>query len=188
MLYFVNLISNFIFLGICVYFDIKYRIIPNKFLKYFFPITFIIIILESFSYLDVLIYFIFIKLVVFILIFAFSLILFSLKLIGGGDGKTLILLFHSLPFIYLSYFFVYFFLVFAFFIVIIIFFYNINEIIRNKNPITKILLKSLYFTDSNLNFNYYIRKIKIQKNEIIPLSIPIFLSYIVLIFLLLFMV
>jgi len=49
-MFFVNFVSIFLFLMICVYFDIKDRITPNKFLRIYLIITFILIVFEGFFY------------------------------------------------------------------------------------------------------------------------------------------
>lgn len=109
---FVNFISVFLFLVGCVYFDLKDRIIPNRFLRIYLIFSFFLMMVESFFYLEILYWYIIIKLLVFVFMFLLSLTLFSRKLIGGADAKVLILIFHSLPFIYIFYFLKYFFLVF----------------------------------------------------------------------------
>jgi len=99
-MFLVNFASIFLFLVGCVYFDLKDRIIPNRFLRIYLISTFFLIVFEVFFYFEILYWYVIIKLLVFAFIFLLSLSLFSCKLIGGADAKVLILLFHSLPFTY----------------------------------------------------------------------------------------
>ncbi|MHA1489833.1 MAG: prepilin peptidase [Promethearchaeota archaeon] len=181
-MYFVNLISVFIFLAICVYYDLKNRIIPNRFLKIYFTISLILIIFDFYYYLEVLYLYVIIKSIIFGLVFIFSLILFSLKLIGGGDGKVLILFFHSLPFMYLTYFFKYFFLVFGLFLYIIAIIKNITKAKSNNNEVLEILrylIGSMYSSDSKLNSILKRNDlIELRKKKTIPLTLPILFSYV----------
>lgn len=154
-MFFANFISVLLFLAICVYFDIKDRIIPNKFLSFYLICSFILIGFEIFFYLEVLDLYIIIKLLVFVFMLLLSLTLFSKNLIGGADAKVLILLFHSLPFTYVFYFLKYFFLVFSFFLIIILIFNHIIKIKDKNNEKREMLtniMKSIIFDDSELDF------------------------------------
>lgn len=181
-MYFVNLISAFIFLAICVYYDLKNRIIPNRFLKIYFTISLILITCE-FYYLNVVLYlYVIIKTIIFGLVFIFSLTLFSLGLIGGGDGKVLILFFHSLPFMYLNYFFKYFFLVFGLYLYIIAIIKNITKAKSNNNEeieILRYLIGSMHSGDFKLNSSLKSKDlIELRKEKTIPLTLPILFSYV----------
>lgn len=189
-MYFANFLSNLIFLVICVYFDLKDRIIPNKFLKFYLFITLILITFEIYYYIEVLLWYIIIKSLVFMLIFILAFILFSLKLIGGGDGKVLILLFHSLPFMYLFYFLKYFFLICgSFLIIVVIFNYIIRAKGKNKQKremLTKVM-NSILYNNSKINFNLKREDLRsLRKKCMFPLLTPIFFSYLTMIIYLLF--
>ncbi len=155
-MYLVNLISIFMFLVTCAYFDLKDRVIPNELLKFYLLITFIMIAFEVFIYLHLILWYIIIKLTVLGLIFIITLALFSLKLIGGGDGKVLLLLFHSLSFIHIFYFLKYYFLIFGSFLITILIFIFISNRKEKKNEKRKALiniLSSVLSASSKLNMN-----------------------------------
>ncbi|MFX1365829.1 MAG: prepilin peptidase [Promethearchaeota archaeon] len=179
-MYLVNLVSIFLFLIVCVYFDLTYRRIPNKFLKIYLLITFVFITLEGYIYLDTIIWYIFIKSLIFSFIFLLTLTLFVFRLLGGGDGKVLILLFHSLPFIYIFHFLKYFFLVFGCFLLL---FLIINYFLKNKmkncenSEIVYKMMHNVIFDDCSHNFkNKQLRTLR--KKHILPIVLPIFFSYI----------
>ena len=180
-MFFVNFVSIFLFLVGCVYFDLKDRIIPNKFLRIYLIFTFILIVFEVFFYLEVLHLYIIIKLLVFVFIFLLSLTLFSRKLIGGADAKVLILLFHSLPFMHLFYFLKYFFLVFSFFLIVVLLFSYIIKAKDKSNEKREMLtnvMKSILFDDSDLDFNLKSKDLRpLRKKYMFPLLLPIFFSY-----------
>lgn len=180
-MFFVNFVSIFLFLVICVYFDIKDRIIPNKFLRIYLIFTFILIVFEVFFYFEILYWYVIIKLVVFVFMFLLSLTLFSRKLIGGADAKVLILLFHSLPFIYIFYFLKYFFLVFSFFLIVVLIFNHIIKVKDKGNAKMEMLpsiINSILFDDSELDFNLKSKDLRpLRKKYMFPLLLPIFFSY-----------
>ncbi len=180
-MFFVNFVSIFLFLVICVYFDLKDRIIPNKFLRIYLIITFLLIVFEGFFYFEILYWYVIIKLVVFVFMFLLSLTLFSRKLIGGADAKVLILLFNSLPFTYIFYFLKYFFLVFSFFLIIVLIFNYIIKV-KDKGNVKREMLtnimKSILFDDSELEFNLKSKDLSpLRKKCMFPLLLPIFFSY-----------
>jgi len=134
LIIFIDLSFIAIILLISLYFDLKFRKISNKFLKtsFFFSI-FLNTIELLFFYSDILLILI-LKVLFFFLIFLISLLLFSLKIIGGSDGKLILLIFSVHPIKYLNYFFVlFFFLLFSLFF-FILFFFNlvINSIKKNS--------------------------------------------------------
>ena len=191
-MFFVNFISIFLFLVICVYFDVKDRIIPNKFIRIYLIFTFILIVFEVFFYFEILYWYVIIKLLVFVFMFLLSLTLFSRKLIGGADAKVLILLFHSLPFTYIFYFLKYFFLVFSFFLIVVLIF---NHIIKAKDKgnvkmeILTNIINSLLFDDSEIDFNLKSKDLRqLRKKYMFPLFLPIFFSYTTMIICLFFIV
>lgn len=123
-----------IILLISLYLDIKFRKISNKFLKIlFFCCLFLNIIEFSFFYNDILLILI-LKALIFLLIFLISLLLFSLKIIGGSDGKLILLIFSIHPIKYLNYNFVLFFFLFFSLFFFILFFFNliINSVKKNS--------------------------------------------------------
>jgi len=180
-MFFVNFVSIFLFLVICAYFDIKDRIIPNKFLRIYLIFTFILIVFEGFFYFEILYWYVIIKLVVFVFMFLLSLTLFSRKLIGGADAKVLILLFNSLPFIYIFYFLKYFFLVFSFFLIVVLIFNHFIKVKDKSNVKREMLtniMKSIIFYDSELDFNLNCMDLRpLRKKYMFPLLLPIFFSY-----------
>ena len=180
-MFFVNFISVFLFLVGCVCFDLKDRIIPNRFLRIYFMFSFFLMMVESFFYLEILYLYVIIKLLVFAFMFLLGLTLFSLKLIGGADAKVLILLFHSLPFIYIFYFLKFFFLVFSFFLIVALIFSHIIKTKDKSNIKIEIptnIIKSILFDDSELDFNLKSKDLRpLRKKYMFPLLLPIFFSY-----------
>lgn len=191
-MYLVNFSSIFLFLVICVYLDLEDRIIPNKFLKFYLLITFILNAFEVYYYLDVLFWYVIIKTLVFVFISILTLTLFTLKLIGGGDGKVLFLLFHSLPFTYIFYFLKYFFLAFGSFLIIVLMFnYIAKPKIKNKEKreILTSIMNSILSNDSKLNFNLKSKDLRsLRKKYMFPVILPIFFSYTLMIIWLLFII
>lgn len=180
-MFFMNLISVFLFLVGCVYFDIKDRIIPNRFLRIYLIFTFVLIVFEVFFYFEILYWYVIIKILVFVFIILLSLTLFSRKLIGGADAKVLILLFHSLPFTYIFYFLKYFFLVFSFFLIGVLIFSHIIKAKDKSNvkmEIPTTIINSILFDDSELDFNLKSKDLRsLRKKSMFPLLLPLLLSY-----------
>lgn len=87
----------------CMYRDIKYRIISNKVLSGFFLIGSFLIFIEFLQFYNDIIIFIIVKIWFLFLTFFLSFILFCLKIIGGSDGKLLIMLFLFNPICYLNF-------------------------------------------------------------------------------------
>ena len=123
---FIDLGFITIILLISLYFDLKFRKIPNKFLKVFFLFSLILNLCEFFFLLTDLLLILILKMIFFLIVFLISLLLFSLKIIGGSDGKLILLIFSIHPVKYLNYFNVLlFFLLFSlFFLCLFIFRYN----------------------------------------------------------------
>jgi len=94
---FIYLCLNTIILMYSSYLDVKDRIIPLHIFKFLF---FFIVIINFFEYLvffnDFLTFFT-IKILTFIILFLLSFILFLLKIIGGADGKIIIIIFLLIP-------------------------------------------------------------------------------------------
>ena len=108
------MISEIIYIEICcitiiflisIYSDLKYRIISNKLIKIFLIFSLCINFFEFLLVYDNFTWIIIMKITYFCLIFLISLILFSLKIIGGSDGKLIILIFliHPIKFLHLNF-------------------------------------------------------------------------------------
>lgn len=99
---------------VSLYSDLKYRIIPNKIIKSFFLFCLILNFIEFLLVYDNIALVFIWKLSYFCLIFLISLLLFSLRIIGGSDGKLIILIFliHPVKFLNLN-FVILFFLLFS---------------------------------------------------------------------------
>ena len=106
----ISQLSLIVFLIYSFYLDLKYRLISNHLLKKFFIVGIIFSCLEAY-YLNKNLFLIFIlKIFIILLVFLLTFILFALKIIGGADGKIIILIFIILPINYLNLF-----LIFSFF-------------------------------------------------------------------------
>ncbi|TXT64788.1 MAG: conserved membrane protein of unknown function [Promethearchaeota archaeon] len=84
-------------LGGCSYLDIKYRKISSPLFKILVVFLMIINISEFIFFHHDLLSFIVLKITIFIILFSLSFILFILKIIGGADGKLIIVLFLLVP-------------------------------------------------------------------------------------------
>ena len=114
---------NAIYLSIvfifAIYFDLKYRKLSNKLFKLTYFFSLLMIIIESFFYFENGLYFIILKLNFLIIAFLLTFMLFMLKIIGGSDGKLIILIFFSHPINNLNYHFANnFFLLFSLFFIL----------------------------------------------------------------------
>ncbi|MFX1400568.1 MAG: prepilin peptidase [Promethearchaeota archaeon] len=123
IMYSTNLIFMTSVLTYCLILDIKNRKIPNQSVKVFFIIAVVLFFTEAFVFLEEIYLFFFIKFIFVFFATFLSFILFSLKIIGGGDGKIIILIFFISPIsclnsLYLFSFFL--FLILSYFILIII--------------------------------------------------------------------
>ncbi|MFX1260424.1 MAG: prepilin peptidase [Promethearchaeota archaeon] len=180
------LIIDFIFITIILffslYFDLKFRKISNKYLKLFFLIGLFLNFLELLVFFNDLLLILFLKILYLFIIVSISLLLFSLKIIGGGDGKVIILIFLVHPIKYLNFFFIIsFFLLFSL-LFFILFFINFifNKIVKNscsfdilfnfygKVSIFKILFLKMFYRFNNLS---EIKNCKGNKNKVKCLSI-----------------
>jgi len=108
------MIPEIIYIEICcitiiflvsLYSDLKYRIIPNKIIKKVFLFCLFINFIEFLLVYDNITLVFIWKISFFCLIFLISLLLFSLKIIGGSDGKLMILVFliHPVKFLNLNF-------------------------------------------------------------------------------------
>jgi Flp pilus assembly protein protease CpaA len=117
------LINIEIILLLCSYYDLKSRIIPKWIIFYFFFSGLITTFIDFIFFKQFTTKFLFLKGIVLFLSFLFSFLLFFFKIIGGGDGKLMMLIFLSSPFFYTSLFDVYLFYLFfiiGFFIMILL--------------------------------------------------------------------
>jgi len=123
-----------IILLISLYLDLKFRRISNKFLKSCFCFSILLNTIEFIFFYREILLVLMIKILFFFLIFLISLLLFSLKIIGGADGKIFLLIFSVHPIKYLTYLFLlFFFLVFSL-LFLILFLFNLiyNSIKENS--------------------------------------------------------
>ena len=95
-------IANFLLLNLifalCLVFDLTRRKVPNKYFKKFLIFSLILNTAELvLFYKNNISLFLLLKLIFIILAFITSLILFSLKIIGGSDGKLILLMILSAP-------------------------------------------------------------------------------------------
>jgi len=141
------MISKIIFIEICcitiifsffLFSDLKSRKIPNRYIKKFFIFSLIINFIEFLLVYDNIILIVLWKFFFFCLIFLVSLLLFSLKIIGGSDGKLMILIFLIHPVKFLNFHFIA-----SFFLLFSLIFYSI------------FFLNFLYnsFTDNSFSFD-----------------------------------
>ena len=132
-----------------MYQDIKYRKISNKILISFFLVGSIITFTEDFDVYNNLFYFVLIKVIFFIIIFLFSFILFCLKLIGGSDGKLLIMLvfFYPIEKFNLQWIFSFFFVFLSLFLLFVLVNYKITNVLSRNN-----LYDMIYGLKENLTY------------------------------------
>lgn len=117
------LIICFIFVNgfflLFLYFDLRYRRIPKNFFKYSCVVVFILGILECLLFFEEIAFFLLWKTIILLIVLFFSLILFSLKIIGGSDGKLFIFIFIMHPIAFLNIFIIFtFFLTFSLFFIL----------------------------------------------------------------------
>ena len=133
---FGDILFIFIILFISLYFDIKYRKIPNKFIKWFLFFGLLLNLFEiifTYKIFLIIVSIIVFKLIFLILIFLIVLFLFSLKTIGGGDGKLIFLIFLAHPVKYLNFYFIFSFFFFFFLLFLVFFIINYLNNKLNKN-------------------------------------------------------
>jgi len=115
---------------IFLFFDLKYRRVPQKFFKFCYTLIIFSNIVEySFSHVSIL-FFVYAKIIIGLFVFIISLLLFSLRIIGGGDGKLLILIFLAHPLQYLSFTIIFTFILI--FCLLFVIYFLINIVINNK--------------------------------------------------------
>ncbi|MFX1275908.1 MAG: prepilin peptidase [Promethearchaeota archaeon] len=187
MIYIINFLSIFIFLLVCIYYDFKTRQISNRVFRIYFYYSSFLIILEAIFLYDIILFYIFTKVIVFLFLLIIMFILFSKNLIGGADGKTIILYFHSLPFIYLAFFLKYTFLCYSFILIIytVIFYFK-------KFKKTKTNGRSLKFSNSLENLSQSQCRTRksskqVEKRMIVPLIVPFFFTYVFMLIMLIFL-
>lgn len=149
-----------------IYLDIKSRKIPNKNFNYFFFSALLLNLFELYVYRINFVFFIFFKITILLVFFLFSLSLFHLNLIGGADGKLIILFFFSTPMKILNiifiFLFIFWFFLFIFIIFVLNFFLNILNhkkeftilfIVKNVQGIKRKL--DYYFNYSLIDFSFF---------------------------------
>ncbi len=135
-------IVNIIFL-ISLICDLRERKVPIKFFAFFFFVDVILNIFEYVLFFENLNRFIVMKVLTFIFVLFLSFLLFLLKIIGGSDGKLLILIFMIHPISILNIPIIFFFyLIFSFFFSILC---MINFVLNN-------------YTKRHLSFDLFFRK------------------------------
>jgi len=164
MINYLIFILSFIIINILMfyslYLDIKFRRIPNYFFKY---TVFIIIAINSidlvFSSKSLILFFT-TKFLILFLTLIISVFLFNLKIIGGADGKLLIILFLLIPINYSN-----FTLIFSYlnlFLIFYSFFAGFNFLI-NKFFKNKVSFKILFMTNKKISKSYQIYIISFYK-------------------------
>jgi Flp pilus assembly protein protease CpaA len=128
------LIISFLFLNgflpIFLFYDLKYRRVPLVLFKFCYLIAVILNVFEYFLFFKHLYLFIFFKILIIFFVLFLSLILFLLRIVGGSDGKLLVLIFLVHPLLFLNFTIILiFFLIFSLFFVSI---FTINLIINNS--------------------------------------------------------
>lgn len=91
------------FLLISLYLDIKFRKIPNVYLKKFLALSVILNVIEFVVLKKIEVSVLIFKIIFLILIFLISFLLYVLKIIGGSDGKLIILIFLTHPVKFLNF-------------------------------------------------------------------------------------
>ncbi len=122
---FIDICFITIILLISVYLDLKFRKISNRFLRTCFCFSIFLNTVEMVFFYSEILLILLLKILFFCIIFLFSFVLFSLKIIGGSDGKLFLLIFSVHPIRYLNYYFVVFFFFFFSLFFLIMFFINL---------------------------------------------------------------
>jgi len=170
LVYLFGFIGVIIILASSIFYDIKVRFIPNKILKYGFMVSFLFNLIESFWYMNRITSYIFLKLITLLFIFVFCLFLFSINLIGGGDGKLVIISFLMIPVESIPNFFSYFPLLFIFFLFLII-----NIFIIQNGEI--ILFYQENFLKKRNSILYLTNFFQSSDKIVFPLTVPYSLAY-----------
>ncbi|MFW9772094.1 MAG: prepilin peptidase [Candidatus Thorarchaeota archaeon] len=151
MLYLILYCINFIFMCVvltfCLISDIKTRKVSNQSLKFFFIFATGLVFIEGMLFFEEVYIYIFIKGLYIALTLILSGFLFSFKIIGGGDGKVITLIFFICPVNDLnSYFFFTFFIFFLIFYFILI----IINLCLNFFTMTRFSFKFLFYNIANI--------------------------------------
>ncbi|MGQ4873762.1 MAG: prepilin peptidase [Promethearchaeia archaeon] len=196
----------YVVLFVCCYLDLKKRMISNNYMKFFYIISILLIIIKvrtCSNFIKYLNYFQFIVIFTLILITFF---LFFFKIIGGADGKLIILIFlinleYNLTFSNMIHFFFIFFFLYFFYISIsllinfqkfksnLLFFFLQNKFNKYKIILIISILKSIslkrFNKDKNiipsfsfLYYNFNKNKLELLIQERIPITCMILISYI----------
>jgi len=145
--------------------------ISNRILIIFFGVGLILNFFEFFIFYKNFLMFLFVKIFILLITFFFSLLLFSLRVIGGGDGKLIIIIFIIHPSIYLkTSYLVLFFLILSF-LFLIFFFTNYlnNNFTKNSSSFDilfnlgiKVSIFKKVFIKMAYNFFYFSKIINYQ--------------------------
>jgi Flp pilus assembly protein protease CpaA len=142
---FIDLSFITIILLISLYFDLRLRKVSNKFLRACFCFSIFLNMIEILFFYRNILFVLILKLIFFFLVFLISLVLFSLKIIGGSDGKLFLLIFSIHPIKYLNCLFVLFFFLFFSLFFLILFFFNLIHNSIKKNSYAFRVYYSLHF-------------------------------------------
>jgi Flp pilus assembly protein protease CpaA len=182
-MYLINIFSIMIFLVICTGFDLKNRVIPDQFLGFYLLISFFLNFGELIMFGIISLLLITFRVLIILIVFILTLILFSLNLMGGGDGKVIVLIFCSLPMnLLLAFLKFYFLFLGAIFIIIYFSFLILDFLTINLQKICKNLRFSsikLELIISKINkklskYNY------MKNNRVFPFIVPILISFVIL--------
>lgn len=153
----LSLFISFIFLNgfflVFLYFDLNFRKVPKNFFKLSYVIVVVLNIIEYSLFFEKLAFFLFMKVFIILIILVLSLILFSLKIIGGSDGKLFIIIFIVHPILFLNFAIIFtFYLVFSLFFVI---YFIVNWL---NNNLLKNTYSFLLFFNTNSEISIFKRE------------------------------
>jgi Flp pilus assembly protein protease CpaA len=178
LIYIFDFIIIMIILCSAVSFDIKFRLIPNRIIKIYVIFSILFNFLESFYYIDFFLGYILLKFALIISISLICILLFSIHIIGGGDGKLAIISFSLIPFEFLSSFFQFFLFFFTIFLILAV---SIFDIWKKDTDL-------FYFKGwikYRISFTLPRNKQKKQEKNTFPLTVPytisFFISFLILI-------
>ena len=192
------------FLLICLYFDTKYRIIPNKVIGSFFLFSCLLKTLELIIFRYVVNFYLLIIQIIFISMLS---LMYFISFIKGGDLKVLIILILMIPHNIILYFLLNFFIINLFFVLVMILYHLLfNVLSKDRKAFTilknihkfrtflmRLTFKMVNITDiseynkniiylkyPDLVYNSLENRLQIMVKNIFPFLIPLFFSYIVI--------
>ena len=172
LIYFFDFIIITSILCSSVFFDMKFRLIPNRIIKIYVILSILFNFLESFYHIDYFLAYILLKFTVIVNTSFICIFLFILHIIGGGDGKLAIISFSLIPFKFLSSFFLFF--IFFFWIFLIL---SASVFEMWKKDVNLFYFKEMMKHMNSFGCPIYEQK-KPEKNKI-PLTIPYTISYLI---------